>query len=452
MSFPNGFMPNCPIHMLTIASALAAFLWIASDAMGQQPPAESNATSSANETSTLASGLIAEHLYNGVNRPCIITVTSPRTFGTVTLALMDQFGVPLAPKIQVHPGRVDLSAALPEGVIWQLDRAAYLQLLDGDQPVGSALVLQPLLSRMVPKTAAARRPNGATYTLIIDWIDENQPPPPAPPPPAATAPAVPPPVTDFNKKKDGSDQPPSTPPLAPGSAGGTTGTNTANTQPPAEIPAQPIVPVPRLLSGLRIYPETDVILHTTKGDIRIALRPDEAPNTAWNFLELSRNGFYRDIPFHRVVPFTATGQPFVIQAGDPTADAIRGGDGGAGYWLPIEPSRLPHDFGVISMARSDDPDSAGSQFFIALSHEGCARLDGQYCSFGYAVDGAEAIKSIAQVELANIAEGRPVNPPVIKDAELAPAPPRTPGEGRPDRRVTPENPSPAATRPNRVAR
>lgn len=135
------------------------------------------------------------------------------------------------------------------------------------------------------------------------------------------------------------------------------------------------------------------------------------------------------------MPLTAAGQPFVIQAGDPTAT----GDGGPGYWLPIEDSHLPHDFGVISMARSDDPDSNGSQFFFALSRAGTARLDGQYCAFGYAVDGAATIKAIAEVELADVKAGKAVDPPLISSAELVPAPPRTPNRGRPDERITPES-------------
>ena len=136
-------------------------------------------------------------------------------------------------------------------------------------------------------------------------------------------------------------------------------------------------------------------------------------------------------------------QPFVIQAGDPTGT----GDGGPGYWLPLEDSKLQHDFGVISMARSDDPDSNGSQIFIALSREGTARLDGQYCAFGYAVDGAEAIKAIAQVQLADPATGRPADPPLIRTAELVPSPARMVGRGRPDQRVTPYS-TPAQSKPS----
>ena len=191
-----------------------------------------------------------------------------------------------------------------------------------------------------------------------------------------------------------------------------------------------------------------MILHTTKGDIRIAMKPDEAPNTAWNFLELARGGFYRDVAFHRVVKLDRNGLPFVIQGGDPTAT----GDGGPGYWLPIEDSHLSHDFGVISMARSDDPDSNGSQFFFCLSREGTKRLDGQYCSFGYAVDGTQTIKAIAEVELADVEAGRPVDPPLIRSAELIPAPPRRPNHGRPDSRITPDSKSPEQVPGNRVPR
>ena len=339
--------------------------------------------------------LAAEHLYNGIHRPAIIDVVSPRSFGTVSLTLMDADGKVLAGPIEVHPGRVDLAEKLPQ--IWDLRRTAYLQILDLQQPVGSALVLQPMLSRLVPQTREEIHPTrGHKYSKVVDWIDENQP----APTPAASAPATTQPA-DANAK-------------------------------PEQLEPEPAAAVERLFTGLRMYPEHDVILHTTAGDIRLAMKPDEAPNTVWNFLELSRGGFYRDIEFHRVVPLTPTGQPFVIQAGDPTGT----GDGGPGYWLPLENSGLEHEFGVISMARSDDPDSNGCQFFIALSREGTARLDGQYCAFGYAVGGAEAIKSIADTPIANLETGRPAAPPMIRDAELTPAPPRLVGRGRPDERVT----------------
>lgn len=374
-------------------------------------------------------GLHAEHLYNGVQRPARITVTSPRSFGTVSLALMEFDGKPLAEPISVHPGIVDLDEALPQ--IWDLRRTAYLQLLDGERPVGSALVLQPMLSRMVPVTEVKPHPTrGTLHTSIVGWIDENDPSMQAPP-------------QEKEKVQSPTEQSPK--PLAPGSAGGTaTASNEVSPDSNPKSKIEDPQSIERLFTGLRIYPERDVILHTTHGDIRLAMKPDEAPNTVWSFLELAGGGFYRNIQFHRIVPLTTSTPPFpfVIQAGDPTAT----GDGGPGYWLPIEDSKLPHDFGVISMARSDDPDSNGSQFFIALSREGTARLDGQYCAFGYAVEGAAAIMAIAQVPLADVAAGKPVDPPLIKNVELVPAPSRAPGSGRPDQRVTPET-KPAEPKP-----
>ncbi len=209
-------------------------------------------------------------------------------------------------------------------------------------------------------------------------------------------------------------------------------------------PAQPAA-----FSGLRVYPEQDVLLVTSKGDIVLAMRPDEAPNTAWNFRHLVEGGFYNGVAFHRIVPMARGGHPFVIQAGDPG----RTGDGGVGYRLPMEPSALAHDFGVVSMARADHPDSAGSQFFICLSREGTARLDGQYCAFGCAVAGADTIRAIASVKLADAAAGRPEDPPVIQWAELVPAPSRVPGLGRPDlplsEQKSEEPPAPPPRRPPR---
>ena len=329
--------------------------------------------------------LVPEALYHGIGRPIMISVQPQRTVGNFALALMDHDGKLLADPAGVRAGLVDVAGTLPS--VWTLRKAAYLQLMDGTDPLGPSLVLQPMLTRWMPVTAEARRPDGSPYTRIIGWREENQPPPSAP---------------------DGTD--PAASPHLP---------------PPADI---------RVLTGFRIYPERDVILHTDHGDITVALRPDEAPNTAFNFAQLAEGGFYDGVVFHRIVPLDRQGRPFVIQAGDPGAS----GDGGPGYWLPIEWSTLPHDFGVISMARADDPDSAGSQFFFGLSREGTSRLDGQYCSFGYATKGGEVISAISQVELADISAGKPVKPPVIRSCELIAAPPRQPGRGRPDHRVTPQ--------------
>jgi peptidyl-prolyl cis-trans isomerase B (cyclophilin B) len=360
-------------------------------------------------------GLDTEWLYHPVGRSVIIEVEAPETAAALSLVLMNHEGNLHTEPVEVTPGPIDLARAMPD--IWRLRRAAYLQLLAGEEPIGTSLVLQPMLSRLVPQVEEAVNPNGIHYTRIVGWRDETAS-DPAPPEGAEVE------VDEPDEGGGGDLEPPEDPWLA--------------NQDPGD----------RLATGLRIYPERDVVLHTSAGSIRIALRPDEAPNTAWNFLQLCRGGFYRDIAFHRVVPLTRNGEPFVIQAGDPT----RTGSGGPGYWLPIEPSRLAHDFGVISMARDVDPDSAGSQFFICLSRAGTARLDGHYCAFGMAVEGGETIHAIAGVELADVAAGRPVAPPVIDAAEPVPAPPRRPGLGRPEPPLVPAPPPAAAPRPERVPR
>jgi peptidyl-prolyl cis-trans isomerase B (cyclophilin B) len=195
-------------------------------------------------------------------------------------------------------------------------------------------------------------------------------------------------------------------------------------------------------SGLRAYVERHIILETSLGDIELAMRPDEAPNTTWNFLALAAGGFYTDIIFHRVKAVNPTnGAPFVIQAGDPLQRAdspppepgkpTGAGEGGPGYWLNLEPSKLPHDFGILSMARKSDgtlPNLAGSQFFISLSRKGTESLDGKYTAFAQAVSGGDVILKIAATELLPGTD-RPKDPPIIKRCRLVDAPPY--GEGPP---------------------
>lgn len=348
-----------------------------------------------------------EYLYNGVDRPIYITITPPRTFGPMALALMDSDGGLLAELVEVAPGDADLVELFPD--IWDIRETSYVQLLKRDEPVGSALVLQPMLSRLVPITIQEPHPTyGGTHTKIVGWRDEFAP-------------------ESSNQDSEASGK---------NGATDTSENELSNKAPPD-----------RYFTGFRAYVERDVVLSTSHGDIRFAMRPDQAPNTVWNFLRLCDGGYYRDTIFHRIVPLSQKGDPFVIQAGDPTGE----GGGGPGYWLPIEFSQLPHDFGVISMARDDNPDTAGSQIFICLSREGTARLDGQYCSFGYAVVGADVILSISEVELADVATGRPVDPPVIHRADLVPAPSRYPKQGRLDTKVTHPQEN-ATTSPRRVPR
>ena len=175
-------------------------------------------------------------------------------------------------------------------------------------------------------------------------------------------------------------------------------------------------------TGYRAYVDQDIEFQTTLGNIRFRLRPDAAPNTAFNVLELAKGGFYRDTIFHRVVAL-ARGNPFVIQGGDPAGT----GSGGPGFSYPLENSSLPHDFGVISMPRSTDPNTNGGQIFVCLSREGTARLDGKYASFGEAISGADVILKIAAVKTGK--EDRPEDPPVIKRALVFGAAPY--GTGKP---------------------
>lgn len=175
---------------------------------------------------------------------------------------------------------------------------------------------------------------------------------------------------------------------------------------------------PTVFSGLRIYVDKLIRFETTEGEMLFRLRPDEAPNTVWHIRQLVEGGFYNDIAFHRVVPTHPSGKPFVIQAGDPTGSGM----GGPGVNIDLEPSELPHAFGVLSMARGPNPDTNGSQFFIALSREATVHLNGNYTAFGEAVAGTEAILAIERTPL-DPRSGAPVEAPRIRSAEMVDAPP-----------------------------
>lgn len=179
--------------------------------------------------------------------------------------------------------------------------------------------------------------------------------------------------------------------------------------------------VPQTYSGLRVYTEKHAVFETSEGEIEFRMRPDQAPNTVMNFLKLVDGGFYTDILFHRVIGEREGRAGFVIQVGDPTGT----GTGGPGYFIDLEPSRLRHDFGVLSMARSGDPNSGGSQVFVCLSRESTQMLDGLYTSFAEAVSGGDVIRRIGAVEVGE--QDRPVDPPRIIRARLVDAPPF--GEG-----------------------
>ena len=135
-------------------------------------------------------------------------------------------------------------------------------------------------------------------------------------------------------------------------------------------------------------------IETDFGTIELELWPDAAPLHVANFRKLARAGFYRGTGFHRIVP------GFVIQGGCPEGD----GTGGPGWTVPAEFNARRHVKGVLSMARSAHPDSAGSQFFICLGD--APHLDGQYSAFGRVTAGMDVAEQIAAVECD--AHGRPV--------------------------------------------
>ena len=127
------------------------------------------------------------------------------------------------------------------------------------------------------------------------------------------------------------------------------------------------------------------------GVMKAELYPDIAPITVKNFVDLAAKGFYNGLIFHRVIP------DFMIQGGDPEGTGM----GGPGYCIKGEFSAngvrndLKHTRGVLSMARAQDPDSAGSQFFIM--HADYPYLDGQYAAFGKLIEGIEVVDKIASV-------------------------------------------------------
>jgi peptidyl-prolyl cis-trans isomerase B (cyclophilin B) len=133
------------------------------------------------------------------------------------------------------------------------------------------------------------------------------------------------------------------------------------------------------------------VIKTTEGDLVLEFWPDVAPKTVENFKTLVKKGFYNGTCFHRVI------KDFMIQGGDPlTKDPGKEaywGTGGPGHTVKAEFNDRHHDRGVISMARSQDPDSAGSQFFIC--HGNPRFLDRQYTAFGKLVKGDDVLEKIA---------------------------------------------------------
>ena len=286
--------------------------------------------------------LTPDRHFNGVSRPIRVAIEVPEgATGEPEITLL-RAGEPIetGSTTPVEEGIADLATLFP--VLWTTSDPSvlYAQLFEGDNPVGAAIVIQPMLTPSYSARTSQR-------TGKPEWD-----------------------------------------------------------------------PSPLIFSGYRAYVEQEVTVTTTEGDITFRMRPDEAPNTVWNFLSLSEGGFYTDIPFHRIIA------EFVIQVGDPRGE----GNGGPGYYLDLENSKLPHDFGVLSMARSADPNSNGSQVFVCLSRERTKGLDSRYTSFGEAITGADVIMKIANTPLQEAPNNEsPVNPPLITSVALQDAAPRGTG-------------------------
>ena len=137
------------------------------------------------------------------------------------------------------------------------------------------------------------------------------------------------------------------------------------------------------------------VIKTSEGEMIAEFWPDVAPNTVENFKKLARSGFYDGTAFHRIV------KGFMIQGGDPLtkdpAKESRYGTGDPGYKIKAEFNDRSHERGVLSMARSNDPDSAGSQFFICLAN--VSRLDHQYTTFGKLIKGDDVLGKIGDIEV-----------------------------------------------------
>ena len=151
--------------------------------------------------------------------------------------------------------------------------------------------------------------------------------------------------------------------------------------------------------------EYEVVLDTTLGQIRLQLDSAVAPGHVRNMVALAESGYYDGGCFHRII------KGFMIQGGCPEGT----GTGGPGYKIPAEFNKTPHEAGVLSMARTGDPNSAGSQFFMT-------HLDNQYTAFGRTADAAslDVVKAIGSVRTGG--NDRPAEPVIIKKATVVKTP------------------------------
>jgi peptidyl-prolyl cis-trans isomerase B (cyclophilin B) len=162
------------------------------------------------------------------------------------------------------------------------------------------------------------------------------------------------------------------------------------------------------------------VIKTSEGEMVVQFWTDAAPNTIENFKKLAREDFYDGTIFHRIV------KGFMIQGGDPNskdpAKENSYGQGGPTYKIKAEFNDHSHQRGVISMARSSDPDSAGSQFFICLAP--VSRLDHQYTTFGKLIKGDDVLEKIGDTPVTRNSSGensKPTKRVVIESIKIVPA-------------------------------
>jgi peptidyl-prolyl cis-trans isomerase B (cyclophilin B) len=162
------------------------------------------------------------------------------------------------------------------------------------------------------------------------------------------------------------------------------------------------------------------VIKTSEGEMVAEFWTEVAPNTVENFKKLARSGFYDGTAFHRIV------KGFMIQGGDPLtkdpAKESRYGTGDPGYKIKAEFNDRSHERGVLSMARSSDPDSAGSQFFICLAN--VSRLDHQYTTFGKLIKGDDVLGKIGDIEVTMSDSGersKPTKRVTVESIKIVPA-------------------------------
>ena len=155
------------------------------------------------------------------------------------------------------------------------------------------------------------------------------------------------------------------------------------------------------------------VMQTNYGKIVIQFFPDKAPKHVENFKKLARGGFYDGTKFHRVIP------GFMIQGGDPNSksdDRSIHGTGGPGHRIPQEFNDTPHDRGILSAARSSDPNSAGSQFFLMVARS--PHLDRQYSVYGEIIEGLDVVDKIVALPRDHRDNPLPANPAIIESVTI----------------------------------